>query len=266
MTVKVALIGYGAIAQDLFIKVQDDPYLTIKQVLVRHRSCEIVKPLLCSAIEVISSIDDLDDDIDFVLECAGHEALCKYGEAVLRRGIDLGVLSAGALSDINLDARLRQAAHQSGSKIIVVPGAIGGIDAISAVGKTGLTAVQYTGRKAPLSWKGTPAENVCDLENLSEPFEVYVGAARDAARIFPKNANVVATVALAGIGFDETLVRLIADPSVSRNTHKIEAHGDNVSFSFETCSGTLPDNPRTSALTSQSAYRILKMRSDSFFL
>lgn len=264
MALSIALIGFGAIAKDLLIKVQEDHYLNITQVLVRTKSHEAAQAELGANIQAITSVDDLDQDIGFVLECAGHGALCDYGDAILRRGVDLGVLSAGALSDVDLVEKLRRAAEQSGSKVVVVPGAIGGIDAVSAVEEGGLTSVQYTGRKAPLSWKGTPAEDVCDLEALTEPCDVFVGNARDAARLFPKNANVVATVALAGLGFEKTSVRLIADPSVIRNTHRIQAKGPNVGFDFETSSGTLPSNPRTSALTSQSAYRTLKLQAHPF--
>lgn len=60
--------------------------------------------------------------------------------------------------------------------------------------------------------------------------------------MFPKNANVVATVALAGLGFDETKVRLFADSDTSRNTHRIQAQGPNVDFDFVTSAGPLPNN------------------------
>jgi aspartate dehydrogenase len=264
MTVSVALIGFGAIAQDLFAKVQSDPHLRVKQILVRATAREAAQIKIDPQTEVITSVEALDDDINFVLECAGHGALKDYGAAVLARGFDLGILSAGALSDDALVAELNSATAQSKAKVIVVPGAIGGIDAISAVENGGLTSVCYTGRKAPISWKGTPADAVCDLDTLTEPCEIFSGTAREAAQAFPKNANVVATVALAGLGFDDTTVRLIADPAVTRNTHRVQAVGDNVSFDFETSSGTLPNNPRTSALTSQSAYRALKLRAYPF--
>lgn len=260
MALLVALIGYGSIAQDLLSKVQSDPYLKIHQILVRSSSREAAQERMGPQIQAITSVDQLDPEVDFVLECAGHLALSDYGQAVLARGIDLGILSTGALSDNSLAEKLTRAAEQSSAKIVVVPGAIGGIDAISSVGKDQLSSVRYIGRKAPKSWKGTPAEDVCDLDTITGTCEVFKGNARDAARLFPKNANVVATVALAGLGFEETTVSLIADPAVTRNTHRVQVAGDNVSFDFETSSGTLPNNPRTSALTSQSAYRILKLR------
>jgi len=266
MPVSIAIIGFGAIAQDLLSRTQSDPHLNIAQILVRASAQEAVQARIGPRCEAITAVEQLSDQVDFVLECAGHGALSDYGTKILARGIDLGILSAGALSDRALHEALKNVANQSASKVVVVPGAVGGIDAISAVEESGLVSVRYTGRKAPISWKGTPAEEVVDLDTLTHPHEIFRGNAREAAQLFPKNANVVATIALAGLGFEKTSVSLIADPDVSRNMHRVQATGPNVALDYETSSGTLSSNPRTSALTVQSAYRALKLRAYPFTL
>ncbi|MEQ3625357.1 MAG: aspartate dehydrogenase [Celeribacter sp.] len=262
----VALIGNGAIAGDLIKRIAADPLLRVAQVLVRPERLTSHQAQLGGAIEAVATVDELSDDVDLVLEAAGHGALAAYGEAVLRRGLDLGVLSVGALASDDLRAGLDTAARDGGAQVLVIPGAIGGIDAIAAAGPEQLDRVTYTGTKAPLAWRGTPAEEICDLATLAAPVEVFAGSAREAAQRFPKNANVVATVALAGLGFDNTSVRLVADPAAQRNTHRIVAQGPNFDFDFTSSGGTMPDNPKTSALTSLSAFRVLRQRAHALIV
>jgi aspartate dehydrogenase len=125
-----------------------------------------------------------------------------------------------------------------------------------------LQTVTYVGRKPPASWKGSPAETRLNLDDISAGAATHFdGSARVAATEYPKNANVAAAVALAGIGFDDTRVTLIADPAISENIHEIRARGDFGSFSIEIRGRSLPDNPRSSALAAMSVIAKLEQES-----
>ncbi|MCY4156950.1 MAG: aspartate dehydrogenase [Gammaproteobacteria bacterium] len=201
----------------------------------------------------VSSVPDLPDDIDHMIDCAGHLALRIHGPGILRRGCDLTTVSVGGLADAALYSDLDRAAAEGNAKLYLVSGAIGALDCLRAAGAGNLRSVTYTGRKPPKSWKGSPAAEKLDLDRLAGDAQVHFeGTARAAATHYPANANVAAAVALAGIGFDETQVRLIADPNVDQNIHKVVATGDFGQFSFEIKGNAMPENPKSSALAAMS--------------
>ncbi|MFK7875778.1 MAG: aspartate dehydrogenase [Paracoccaceae bacterium] len=205
----------------------------------------------------VSAIADLPPGIDLVVDCAGHEGLRAHGIAALEAGHDVLTVSIGALADSNLMDSLTAAAVKGGGQLHLASGAIGALDALRAARAGGLACVKYTGRKPPMGWKGSPAEERLDLAGLTQAKVHFLGSAREAALAYPKNANVAAAVALASLGFDDTIVELIADPSVTANIHQIEASGDFGEMTFSVSGTSLPDNPRSSALAAMSVVAAL---------
>lgn len=247
----IGIIGNGAIAtyvrDQLLERGHELRALLLRPKRLQDQTAEL-DGTLC-----VASVADLPDDIDHMIDCAGHSALRSHGPEILRRGTDLTTVSIGALADPDLYENLEQAAIDGQSTLHLASGAIGALDCLRAARVGDLQSVIYVGRKPPEGWKGSPAESKLDLDKLTAGAEVHFdGTARNAATEYPKNANVAAAVALAGLGFDGTQVKLIADPGISENIHEIQAVGDFGRFSFEIRGRTLPDNPRSSALAAMS--------------
>ncbi len=257
---KITLIGYGAIGRSLHARLQGHAGILIDRIVVSQGSVAKVRAAVGDDIKVSSEVPD---DTYLLLECAGHTALTTHVLQALERGVECAVLSVGALSEPGLPEKLADAARRGGTQVHLLSGAIGGIDAISAARLAGLHSVTYTGRKPPLGWRGTPAEKLVDLDNLREPTVILQASAREAARLYPKNANVAATVSLAGMGLDATQVRLIADPTVTENIHEIDVRGEFGEMQLTMRGKPLADNPKTSALTVLSALRFLDSRAGS---
>lgn len=256
----LGMIGDGAIGR--YVRKQlSQRGMSVQMLLVRAgrlgaKSREL-PDLLC-----IERAADIPDDIDHMVECAGHTALRTCGAEILRRGIDLTTVSLGALADEKLYQELQRAAHEGNSTLLLASGAIGALDCLRAARAGGLDSVTYIGRKPPVGWRGSPAEQRVKLDELKDGSATHFsGSARTAATEYPKNANVAAAVALAGIGFDDTRVQLVADATVSENIHEIRASGAFGRFQFEIRGRSLPDNPRSSALAAMSVVSLLEERS-----
>ena len=252
---KIALIGNGAIAK-----------LVAQFCVTRADRLHVVAALglptdavSVGAHAVVQTLPDLlAFKPDIVVECAGHAAVKAYAAPVLAAGLDFIIVSTGSLADAQLWDTVRNAAQNSTARVKLVAGALPGVDALSAAKLAGLTKVTLRSSKPPKAWKGTPAEQTHDLNAITTRTVIFSGNARQAALTFPKNANVAATAALAGIGFENTSIELVADPGVTQNRHHLEAEGAFGAMSLEINANPSPDNPKTSHIAALSIMRLLE--------
>ncbi len=242
------------------------PSVQVVKVLVRPESTTASLQLPEGATFAFSSDELLAAPLDLVVECAGHLALKNIGAAVLASGTDLLIASVGALANASVEELLLLAAKNSGAKLRIPSGALGGLDVLGAAKLAGIDSVVYSSRKHPSAWKGTPAEKILDLDTMKEAVTFFTGDARTAALDFPQNANVAAAVAMSGIGFEKTQVELMADPSASGNTHVIHALGKFGEISVTINGKTLANNPKTSMLAPLSLVRCLRNINESIVI
>jgi aspartate dehydrogenase len=194
-------------------------------------------------------------DPSVVVETGGHAALRAFGEAVLRSGRDLLTISVGALADDGLFDALGDAAAATGARLLVPSGAIAGLDMLNAARLAGLESVRHTVRKPPAAL--LPPDEAAAVVASGQPRELYEGVAREAARRFPENVNVVAAVSLSGIGMDRTIARVVADPTITHNTHEVEAEGAFGTLRLEVRNVPGP-NPKTGRIVAPSVIRALQ--------
>jgi len=256
-TTSSASIGFGATAFDALAA---ERTIEIGQIVVSPGSVARVAQQVGPAVAVVSRVDELPRLPDVAIECAGHSAVGEHVVPLLAAGAECAIVSIGAFANDPLRAACEAAAGRGNSRVTLLSGAIGGLDALTAAAAGGLDEVLYVGRKSIEAWRGTPADAAGALDGICRAVTVFDGTARDTARLYPKNANVAAAVALAGIGLERTRVRLVADPAAVRNTHTVEARGAFGELRVEIAANPFAQNPKTSALTAFSAIRFLRER------
>ncbi|MBN1540218.1 MAG: aspartate dehydrogenase [Candidatus Thermoplasmatota archaeon] len=207
-----------------------------------------------------TELELLIDASDLVIEAASHTAVIDIVPKVVERGKDVMILSVGALVDDDLWNRIRDLARENCSRVYIPSGAVSGIDGIISASMADVDCVTLTVRKPPKGLSLPPELHHLseDLRDPKEPIVLFEGNARDAVRLFPKNVNVAATVSLAGIGFDRTKVKIIADPNVQRNVQRIDMRGRFGEMQVQMENHPSTSNPRTSYMAPLSAISVIR--------
>jgi aspartate dehydrogenase len=209
-----------------------------------------------TATPAVLPIEQLAEAADIVIECAPGRLLRSIVAPFVGSGKTAVVLSAGALLD-NED--LIALAKQNGGQIVVPTGALIGLDAVTAAAVGNIHSVTMVTRKPVQGLAGAPyiVENNIDIERITEPLRIFEGTAREAAKGFPANLNVAVALSLAGIGPDRTRLEIWADPTVTRNIHRVEVESDSARFSMS-IENIPSENPKTGRITALSVIAYLR--------
>ncbi len=247
---RIGLLGCGNIGR-ILAEAIDNGEVNCSLVAVFDQDAERARGLaesLSRKPSVAGSFEGLLQGTDLIVEAASQDAVKEYGVGVLNSGRGLIIMSVGALADETVFNGLVESSNKNKSTVYLPSGAVAGLDGIKAAKAKGIDSVELTTRKPPAELGTTT-----DKETV-----LYDGSAREGIKKFPKNVNVAATLSLAGIGFDKTKLRIIADPGVERNIHEIRVKGEFGEFKVRMENLPSPNNPKTSYLAALSTIAILK--------
>lgn len=215
----VGLIGFGAIGSFIYEKLSQDN--------VEFAFVYDVSSVQDARIATVFTQDrqivlERSQTVDLVIEAAVTAVVHDLALDILQH-TNMLILSVTALADDVFREQVQNICQQSGHTLYIPHGAVLGIDGIFD-GRAALQQVRMTTTKPPASLGGAGGQEATVL---------YEGPTREACKLFPRNVNVHACVAFAGIGFDNTYSKIIADPKARGNTHRIEVEADGYDFSIE---------------------------------
>lgn len=249
MKINIGIIGAGTIGKFLLEKINHENVIPGYQITAvfddRDKSTEALQDLSYKyEFTVYHELDNfLKSSVDLIVECANVEAVQQYAPQIIQQK-DLLIISVGALVDAPLHKELKETAKLKGNKVYLPSGAIGGLDVLRAANALGgLDHVKLVTRK--------PAQAFSEASIEKETI-IFEGSAKNAITNYPKNANIAIVISLSGIGVEKTSVKIIADPTVTKNIHHLEAEGDFGRLELTLENNPSPNNAKTSYLTALS--------------
>ena len=218
---------------------------------------------LASKLRKAIVVDNVEEELyhcDLVIESATQEAARSILPKVVARGVDIMIMSVGALVDDDFLRSVREKAAACEARIYIPSGAICGTDGLRSSSAGELDNVELITTVGPRSLTDVPyvIDKGIDVEKAAERTVIFSGTAGEAVRLFPKNINVAATVSLLGIGFEKTRVTLVLDPETRSNSYELRLSGEFGRMVCHTYNVPSPDNPKTSYLAAMSAISALK--------
>lgn len=218
---KIGLAGFGFIGSYLYGHLKENDEIIVAAVWdpVAEKTASLNSQLVC---------EDLDDlgsrQLDLIVEAAHADVVKDLWPRIIS-GADLMISSMTSLSDPEFRSRMEHEARQNGQRIFLPHGAVLGLDGLRD-GRSLLDSVSVTTTKHPVNLGMTGSK-------IKNPEVVFEGSTLDACKKFPRNVNVHAAIALAGIGFEATRSIVIADPDTKKMHHRIEVNGRGLNWNLD---------------------------------
>lgn len=177
---------------------------------------------------------------DYIVETASIALLKEFAVKALESGISIVPLSIGAFADSAFREMAMKAAKESGARIHIPSGAVGGFDVLQTMalmanaGGWDIQAGIHT-HKGPASLRNTPlySEELQDAEKT-----VFSGSTAEAIALLPTKVNVAVASALATIGPDNAGAEITSVPGFIGDDHCISVSTEGLKATVDIYSAT----------------------------
>jgi len=235
---KIGIIGFGTIGKSLYEQICNDDLLEVT--FIYDAQADVPRNV---ALENPPTGNNF-AKVDLVIEAAVSQVVEDYAREIVKH-TNFMPFSLTAFANQKLYDDILTIASIYQHQLFIPHGAILGLDGI------------FDGHKIFDEIQIVTAKNPKSLgRNDTEKQVIFEGSTREVARLMPRNVNVHAALAVAGVGFDKTKSVLISDPNIKENTHFITVKNADITFEI-----TIKSNPIgavTGAYTPISAYGSVK--------
>ncbi len=218
---KIGIVGFGYIGRYIFEHLKQNDEISVEAIWepIAEKTVGLDQKIICKSLEELGT-----RPLDLIVEAA-HADVVKELWLLITSGADLMISSVTSFSDKKFRDEMEQKAKKSGQKVYLPHGAILGLDGLRD-GRALLESVAITTTKHP--------KNLGMLDSkITKPEVIFKGTTLEACKKFPRNVNVHAAIALAGLGFDNTESVVIADANTNKMQHRIEVKGQGLNWNLE---------------------------------
>ncbi len=161
---------------------------------------------------------------DYLVETASIALLKEVALEALEQGTSVVPLSIGAFADEAFKKQAMERATQSGAKIHIPSGCVGGFDVLQTMKlmDSENMSVAFHTHKGPKSLQNTPIFEVHLLKDETET-TVLSGTTAEVIQVLPTKVNVAVATALASIGPKKATAQITSVPGFVGDDHCITA-------------------------------------------
>jgi aspartate dehydrogenase len=256
---KVAVLGCGAIGSRIARSIKNElqPVCSLSGLydIDTSKSAQLEQSISQDNL-VKESFPALLQDCDILVEAINSDTR-NFIQQALESRKDVLTMSVGKL--LNAED-LFALSLKNGCAILIPSGAVAGIDAVKSASLAPIKRITLTTRKpvSGFSQNRYIEDQGINLGAITGETCIFEGTVDDAVRLFPRNINVAATLALASHAKSKIVIRILTSPEYTINSHEIDIQGDFGHMVSRTENVICPDNPKTSYLAVLSAIQTLK--------